>query len=53
MIDKFRISGGVNEYATIQNPDEHKEEREQLIKEGYQPWSRYLKDGHEEELWVK
>lgn len=53
MIDKFSIGDDSNEYAAIQDPDEHKEEREQLIKEGYQPWCRYLKNEHEEELWVK
>lgn len=38
---------------TIQEPDKHKDERKQLISEGHQPWSRYVKDGKQEELWVK
>ena len=53
MIEKFRIDGGVNDYATIQEPDEHKDKRKQLISEGYQPWSRYVYDGKQEELFVK
>ena len=54
MIEKFHIDGGTNDYATIKEPDKHEEEREQLISEGYKPWSRYIKeDGKQEELWVK
>ena len=53
MIEKFRIDGGVNDYATIKEPDKHEDERKQLIDEGYLPWSRYVKDGKEEELWLK
>ena len=53
MIEKFSIDLGVNKYATIQEPDKHEDERQQLINEGYQPWSRYFKDGKLEELWIK
>ena len=53
MIKKFHIEVVANDYATIQEPDKHDDEREQLINEGYKPWSRYVKDGKEEELWVK
>ena len=53
MIERFYIDGGVNAYATIQEPDKHEDERKQLISEGYQPWSRYINDGKQEELWVK
>ena len=53
MIERFRIDGGVNDYAIIQEPDNHEDERKLLISEGYQLWSRYVKDGKKEELWVK
>ena len=53
MIEKFHIDGGVNDYATIQEPDNHEDERKQLTSEGYQLQSRYVKDGKQEELWVK
>ncbi len=60
MIERFRIDGGVNDYATIVEPTEHEDERRLLISEGYRPWSRYKIKAEEnanygkiEELWVK
>lgn len=53
MIERFRIDGGVNDYAIIQEPDNHEDERNQLISEGYQPWSRYVEAGKKVELRVK
>lgn len=54
MIKKFRLDNGLNDYATIYGPDDHEEERKQLIEEGYIPWSTYFtEDGEQEELWVK
>ena len=60
MIKKFRLNGGQNDYATIVEPDKHEDERNQLIAEGYMPWSRYKimteesEDfGKIEELWLK
>lgn len=56
IIDRFRIDDGVNEYAVVIDITE--EDRNQLIAEGYQPWSRYISInpehyGREEQLWVK
>ena len=60
MINKFRIDGGQNDYATIIEPDNHENERQQLISEGYMPWSKYKIKAKEsenygkvEELWMK
>ena len=54
MIKKFRLDNGLNDYAIIYGPDDHEEERKQLIEESYIPWSTYFtKDGEQEELWVK
>lgn len=51
MIKKFRIDGGVNDYATIVEPDSHEDERKELISEGYMPWSRYkIKDKESEDF---
>ena len=41
MITKFKIPGGVNDYATVTEPETHPEERKILMEEGYQPWSTY------------
>ena len=56
IIDRFRIDQGVNEYAVVIDITE--EDRNQLIAEGYQPWSCYISRnpehyGREEQLWVK
>lgn len=53
MIEKFHIENGANDYAIISDPDRHQEEREQLEHEGYTLWSRYWKEDHQEELWMK
>lgn len=59
MIKKFRINNGQNDYATIIDPDKHEKERQQLIAEGYTPWSRYeikaegKNFGKTEELFVR
>ena len=58
MIKRFRIDDGKNDYATIIDPEEHEDERKQLISEGYQPWSRYKIQAEEnfgkiEELFVR
>lgn len=52
MIEKFHIYGSFNDYATIQEPDKHEDERKQLIGKGYQPWRRYVIDGKQAELLV-
>lgn len=56
IIDRFRIDQGVNEYAVVIDITE--EDRNQLIAEGYHPWSCYISRnpkhyGREEQLWVK
>ena len=59
MITKFKIPGGVNDYATVTEPEAHPEERKILMEEGYQPWSTYtvkakgINYGKKEELWMK
>ena len=53
MIERWRITNGVNDYATITDPEEHEDERKQLEQEGYVLSSRYVKDGRREELWYK
>ena len=60
MIEKFRIDFGLNDYATITEPEKHEDERKQLIDEGYMPYARYKikaekseKFGKVEELFVR
>lgn len=53
MIEKWRLIGGLNDYATITDPEEHEDERRQLVNEGYTPLTRYVKNDRHEEIWFK
>lgn len=53
LIEKWRLTNGLNDYATITDPEEHEDEVEQLIREGYTPLSIYEKNGRQEELFFK
>lgn len=53
-IYRFTIDGGLNDYAVITNPEEHKSKREQLSSEGYFPLYRQVNtNGDKEELWYR
>lgn len=56
----LKWSTGVNDYATVVEPDKHEDERQQLISEGYMSWGRYKVENEDrsdfgkiEELWMK
>lgn len=53
MIERFRIDNGKNDYATVIEPDNHEDERQQLISEGYYPWCRYKIQAEDSEYFGK